>query len=119
MDRPRGAVLRASSASAEHFAPDAGDKTLLTAENVAELADRASREQDAPPRAGDPGTYNNFWWDRGQSIGRTSLIVDPPDGRLPPLTSEARKARAERAVYQREPPVDSWLDRSPTDRCRR
>ena len=27
--------------------------------------------------------YNQFWWDRGQSTGRTSLIVDPPDGRVP------------------------------------
>jgi hypothetical protein len=98
--------------------PDsAGDKTFLTDEEVAELAERTARQQDAPPRPGDPGTYNNFWWDRGQSIGRTSLIVDPPDGKLPPLTPEAQKARAERAAYQREHPADSWLDRSPTDRC--
>jgi hypothetical protein len=98
--------------------PDsAGDKTFLTDEEVAELADRTARNQDSPPRAGDPGTYNNFWWDRGQSIGRTSLIVDPEDGKLPPLTPEARKAREERAAYQREHPADSYLDRSPTDRC--
>src|SRR6185437_15613284 len=33
--------------------------------------------------------YNNFWWDRGTRVVstlRTSLIVDPPDGRIPPLT---------------------------------
>ena len=45
------------------------------------------------------------------------MIVDPPDGKLPPLTAEAQKARAARAAYQREHPADSWLDRSPTDRC--
>lgn len=98
--------------------PDsAGDKTFLTDEEVVELADQTARRQDAPPRPGDPGTYNNFWFDRGQSIGRTSLIIDPLDGRLPPMTSEAEKARAERAAYQKAHPADSWLDRSPTDRC--
>ena len=30
-----------------------------------------------------------FWWDRGKSTGRTSLIVDPPDGGLPPLAWKA------------------------------
>ena len=95
----------------------AGDKTLLTEEEIEELAERQARQQDAPPRPGDPGTYNNFWWDRGISTGRTSLIIDPPDGKLPPLTPEAQKARAERAAYQRAHPADSYLDRSPTDRC--
>src|ERR1700693_986545 len=36
--------------------------------------------------------YNNAWYDRGSKVGktrRTSLIVDPPDGRIPPLTPEA------------------------------
>jgi len=98
--------------------PDsAGDKTTLSDEEVAELADQTARRQDAPPRPGDPGTYNNFWWDRGQSVGRTSLIIDPPDGTFPPLTPEAQKARADEAAYRREHPADSWLDRSPTDRC--
>ena len=95
----------------------AGEKTFLTDEEVAELADQTARIQDAPPRPGDPGTYNNFWWDRGQSIGRTSLIIDPEDGTLPALTPEAQKARADRVEYQRAHPADSWLDRSPTDRC--
>ncbi len=98
--------------------PDsAGDKTLLTDEEVAELAEQTARQQDLPPRPGDTGTYNNFWFDRGQSIGRTSLIIDPPDGKYPPLTPEAQKARAAEAAYQREHPSDSWLDRNPTDRC--
>lgn len=98
--------------------PDsAGDKTFLTDEEIAQLAEELARRQDAPPRPGDPGTYNNFWWDRGQSIGRTSLIIDPPDGKLPPLTPDAQRARAARADYQRAHPADSYLDRSPTDRC--
>ena len=32
--------------------------------------------------------YNAFWWERGWSDGRTSLIYDPPDGRKPGLTPE-------------------------------
>jgi len=39
--------------------------------------------------------YNQFWWERGWSDGRTSLIYDPPDGRIPPLTPEAQKRQAE------------------------
>ncbi len=38
--------------------------------------------------------YNQFWYDRGtKAVGtrRTSLIVDPPDGRIPALTPEAQK----------------------------
>jgi hypothetical protein len=98
--------------------PDAaGDKTFLTDEEVAQLAEETAKRQDSAPRTGDPGTYNNFWWDRGVSIGRTSLIIDPEDGKLPPLTPEAQKARAARQAYQREHPADSYLDRSPTDRC--
>src|SRR4051812_10901302 len=98
--------------------PDsAGDKTLLTEDEVEALAEQAAARQDAAPRAGDTGTYNNFWWDRGASTGRTSLIVDPPDGKLPALTPAGQKARAERIARERDHPADSWLDRSPTDRC--
>ena len=49
------------------------------------------------------------------AVRRSSLIS--PDGRLPPLTPEAQKARAARIAYEREHPADSYLDRSPTDRC--
>src|SRR5207247_7548108 len=73
---------------------------------------------DAPPTAGDPGTYNAFWRDDGKALTRTSLIIDPPDGRVPPYTPEAqarlaaaRKARAERG------PADSYTDMSPWTRC--
>ena len=70
-------------------------REFLTDEEVAEqnqdAATRASSERRAeltPER--DLGlAYDQVWWDRGASTGRTSLIVDPPDGRLPPLTPEA------------------------------
>ena len=45
--------------------------------------------------------YNNFWYDRGTKVVstlRSSLIVDPPDGKIPPLTPEAIRRAAERAA---------------------
>ncbi len=62
-------------------------------------------DRDAPPKGGDGsagaagnvGGYNSFWIDSGSAFTivdgqkRTSLVVDPPDGRVPPLTAEARQ----------------------------
>ena len=66
------------------------------------------------------GAYNDFWLDRGTttvSDRRTSLIVDPPNGRMPPLTEQGQRRRDERAAYRREHPADSWEDRGLNDRC--
>jgi len=41
--------------------------------------------------------YNEFWWDRGSKIvstRRTSIVIDPPDGKIPPLTPEGQKRMA-------------------------
>jgi hypothetical protein len=54
--------------------------------------------------AGNVGGYNNFWIDNGTEYytidgqKRMSVIVDPPDGRVPPLTAEARQRAASRVV---------------------
>ncbi len=98
-------------------------REFLTSEEVAQqnqdAATRASSERRAeltPER--DLGlAYNQVWWDRGASTGRTSLIVDPPDGRLPPLTPEAEKKRAEGQEYRRAHPYDLWEDRPLQERC--
>src|SRR5437867_346385 len=97
--------------------PDAqaGRETLTDAE-IEALVEAQDARADAAPRAGDTGTYNTFWFDQGKTNGRTSLIVDPKDGKLP-WTPEALKANAERTEYQRAHPADSYLSRSPTDRC--
>lgn len=44
--------------------------------------------------------YNDFWWDSGTKVvktRRTSIVVDPPDGRIPALTSERQQTLEERA----------------------
>ncbi|MEO8256674.1 MAG: hypothetical protein ABI868_04935 [Acidobacteriota bacterium] len=59
------------------------DKATLTQQEADEREEEARQSADLPPRAGDPGTYNAVWRDPGKALTRTSLIVDPPDGRVP------------------------------------
>lgn len=65
--------------------------------------------------------YNEFWWDRGTKVvgtRQTSLIVDPPDGRVPSLTPEAQKREVAREEASRgRGPADSWEDRNLWERC--
>jgi hypothetical protein len=73
------------------------------------------RQEEGPPRAGDVGTYNQFWTDSGDrvvSTRRTSLVVDPPDGRVP-LRPEAEARRD----YNRDHEGDSYQYMSVWDRC--
>ena len=65
------------------------DRETLTDEEAAIVEAGAARFQDAadaPPQEGNVGAYNAFWLDFGTTVGqdrRTSLVVDPPDGRIP------------------------------------
>ena len=92
------------------------DREFYTAEEAAER--NLSVTLDQPPRAGDVGSYNALWFDRGEVSAdlRTSLIVDPLDGRLPVKPAMQEQAAAQRD-YRRAHPGDSWLDRSNWDRC--
>ncbi len=91
-------------------------KDILTAEEAA-----AFEKQTLQERAATLSTGDREWWDSGSKImksRRTSLVVDPPDGRVPPLTPEARKRAAARADARRgHGPADSWEDRSLSERC--
>jgi len=100
-----------------------GTRAILTEEEFAERDKRAqeqhARRQAPIPEAGSTGINPGGEWleFRGASR-RTSLIVDPPDGRLPPQT-EAAKARAAAREEARSGrgPADSYEDRSLYDRC--
>jgi hypothetical protein len=65
-------------------------------------------------------SYNEFWRDRGNNLvadRRTSLIVDPPDGRVPSLTPEAQKRVDEARVWMRDHSTDGPEGRSLAERC--
>ena len=107
----------------------------LTAEEAAafESSERTRQNRDLfDPETGAPNagyrpraeggvlSYNEFWYERGielTSDNRTSLIVDPPDGRLPRQTEAARLAAQQRRAYQEEHRYDSYENRSMGDRC--
>src|SRR2546430_1962258 len=75
--------------------------------------------RDVNPDADLAVGYNDFWWDRGTKVVstlRTSLIVDPPDGKIPPLTPEARKKASTRAEAKRLHPADGPEDLPLADR---
>ena len=100
---------------------DLAGKEFLTAEEAAELediraAENAARDDQVPDDI--VGNYNTFWFDRGDSVietRRTSLVIDPPDGRIPPLTPEAEGRRAAMTEARRntgphEPTPGGWVD---------
>jgi hypothetical protein len=101
---------------------------------VADRIERAARPSDgnraAPPiggdgsagAAGNVGGYNNFWIDSGTQYvtvngeKRTSIIVDPPNGRAPQLTAAARQrnaARAQTTTSDEQEGTDPGLERAP------
>jgi hypothetical protein len=93
-------------------------KETLSDEEAESLEVEHLANGDRPPREGDPGTYNSFWFDRGKGLNRTSLILDPPDGRVPAYTPEATKRlAAERAERAKRGPADSYADLPAWTRC--
>jgi len=104
-------------------------KPVLADDEAAAIEQKTAQTRvDRPPAAGDPGTYNQFWFDRGTKVvatRRTSLIIDPPDGRLPPLTPAGQRREEER--FKRlgptaigssgNGPFDTYEDISVVTRC--
>ena len=89
------------------------------AERVARL-DKDRRTEDGLTAEADVAlAYNEFWWDYGKTLTedkRTSLIVDPLDGRIPPLTPEAQ-ARVDLRREAGQRPAHGPEDRSVSERC--
>jgi len=99
-------------------------KPTLTAAEAAEYQKKAIYDVNGDRRDGggaaDVGrAYNEFWRERGKVVPdlRTSLITDPPDGKIPPLTPEAQKRQAERAASARGHDFDGPENRSLQERC--
>ena len=76
--------------------------------------------RDGPTESDVSRAYNDFWWDSGNKIvptRRTSLIIEPPDGKLPALTAAGQKRAAERAEVRRLNPADGPENRPLQERC--
>src|SRR5229473_424676 len=99
-------------------------KEIFTEKEAADYEKRVLEETNKDRRDGSPEAdvgraYNDAWWDRGTKVvptRRTSIIVDPPDGKVPVLTAEAQRAVAARtAALQR--PAAGPEDRGLPERC--
>ena len=100
------------------------DQDVFSAEEAAQFTEErlAALDKDQPGLDGRiplSGGYNDFWWDYGRQLTgdlRTSLVVDPPDGRLPALTPAARdRAAARRTALGRD--AHGPEDRGAFERC--
>ena len=101
-------------------------RQTLSDEEVAEIRGETAARNNELLRAdaqrtqagGNVGAYNNFWMERGVRSNRTSMLVDPPTGRFPPLTPDGQKARND---WLKAPGGveldDTWEDRHIWERC--
>jgi hypothetical protein len=102
--------------------PELGSKAFFTAEEAQQFQ-RTRIEQtnaDRPLPPGQVGAYNDAFFERGTSIvrsRRTSLVIDPSDGRIPALTPEAQKKVDARLQREKTSPADTPEDRWLTERC--
>ena len=120
-------LQRPSSRAEQEFltAEEAASLERAAVDRNTDLAQRAALRTEATTSVdrgeeGAPGFYNNFWLDGGtRTVGtrRTSLIVDPPNGRMPAVTESSRERGRARREAQRGHASDSWVNRSAFDRC--
>jgi hypothetical protein len=101
------------------------NKREFTPEEAAAFEKARLNEINRDRRSGDKqadldGAYNEFWFDRGTKVSRTkrtSLIVDPPDGRVPPMKPEAQEKYERIQAKLEQHGSDSAEDRALPDRC--
>ena len=104
---------------------DLGNKQFFTKEEAVQwtrqfLQNNNRDRRDGPAQVDVGRAYNEFWFSRGDAVVptlRTSLIIDPPDGRIPALTPDGQQRAAARAERQRLHPADGPEDRSLAERC--
>jgi hypothetical protein len=125
--------------------PSLGDRQFYTDAEIKEMEARAGKRMDEPPPANERGgtVHAAYWTDPGRLVDesrRTSLIIDPPNGRIP-ATVAGRRAQAAPTTDEEAPAAaagagraggrgagggragggggraDSWTDRSLLERC--
>lgn len=106
--------------------PEFADREFYTPEEIAQLEGRAIRRMEGPPDPNAPANlvHAEYLTDPGRRLDeshRTSLIIDPPNGRLPPLTPAAQERQAQNRPAGEFGFVggraDSYTDRSMLERC--
>jgi hypothetical protein len=81
------------------------------------ILDAISGDEESESHDTETGNYNGFWLPPRDFERRTSLIIDPPNGRIPPYTSEAQARRAAAAEQRRAHPADGPWSRGLSERC--
>ncbi len=126
LERPRGQAEREflTEEEAARLEQNAIDRQIRLANRPALRTEAgASVDQGVD---GAPGSFNDHWWERGTTVvptRRTSLIVDPEDGRLPPLTPEMQarmtspEAQRIEDIRRGRLPTDSWEQLDLRVRC--
>ena len=81
------------------------------------IIDALDGKQQSASHDTETGNYNGFWLPSRDIDNRTSLIIDPPDGRIPPETPAAQARRAAAAEQRRLHPADGPESRGLSERC--
>ena len=118
MQRPAALEGRVTLSAEEAAEFEESERTRLNRDLFDPIAGAPSAGY-APRAEGGVLSYNEFWYERGVELTRdkrTSLIMDPPDGRIPYTDAAREKNRITRANLSAGF-ADSYTDRSLQDRC--
>ena len=119
MQRPQALEGKDTLSAEEAATFEASERTRLNRDLFD--PETGARSAGYQPRVeGGVLSYNEFWYERGVELTsdkRTSLIVDPPDGRLPPRTDAAQQRDRTRRASTEAHRYDSYENRSLFDRC--
>ncbi|MFM1896383.1 MAG: hypothetical protein RLZZ385_1457 [Pseudomonadota bacterium] len=119
-ERPRELGLKATYTEEEAFALEREAQQAVEEDNEPLDPNRPAPVAEALPPVGN---YDLFWTDRGMFLPtingefRTSAIIDPPDGRVPPFTEEYQQAMAARRNAPGPGPFDGPEGRGVGERC--
>ena len=81
------------------------------------ILDAIAGHEESESHDTETGNYNGFWLPPRDFERRTSLIIDPPNGRIPPYTPEAQARRAAAGEQRRMHPADGPWSRGLGERC--
>ncbi len=95
---------------------DAERQSELDAESFS--VDNVKQDVVAMGDVGGPTSPPPYWLERGEPSRQSSLVVDPPDGRLPPMTAEGmRRAASTKNTYLQYTGFNAANELGPYDRC--